>query len=124
MKKIFLALVIILYLVFPITSFGADTIVELEWQKSPSSDVIGYNVYRSEISGSGFTKVNSAVIEETTYKDIISGDIEVTFYYVVTATDGPNESAFSNEAFIRIDTIAPEVVPGLVIKSVTMGGNK
>lgn len=126
MRKFFVFLagfLVFMFLMTPI-SFGADRIeITATWDASPSSDVIGYNIYRSETSGSGYVKLNSDPITELTYLDIILDGMETTFYYVVTATDGPNESPYSNEGFVRVDNIAPDAVPNLVIKAVMIGGN-
>ncbi len=120
--KIFCAVFIFMFLMTPIT-FGADTItVTAEWGQSTSSDVAGYNIYRSEVSGSGYVKLNETLINDTTFVDIILEGVEKTFYYTVTAVDqSDNESGYSNEAFTRVDNIAPDIVPDLVIKSVTVG---
>jgi len=120
--KIFCAVFIFMFLMTPIT-FGADTItVTAEWGQSTSSDVAGYNIYRSEVSGSGYVKLNETLINDTTFVDVILEGVEKTFYYTVTAVDqSDNESGYSNEAFTRVDNIAPDVVPDLVIKSVTVG---
>jgi fibronectin type 3 domain-containing protein len=64
--------------------------------------VSGYNVYRSTLSGTGYTKINSSVIPALAYTDptVQNG---ITYYYVSTAVDSSgNESVYSNEtqAFI------------------------
>jgi fibronectin type 3 domain-containing protein len=79
--------------------------VDLSWVGSPSSGVVGYYVYRSTTSGSGYTKLNSgSVASTTTYSDstVQSG---TTYYYVVTAVDGSGtESSYSNQASAIIPT--------------------
>jgi hypothetical protein len=79
--------------------------VDLSWTGSPSSGVVGYYVYRSTTSGSGYAKINaSSAATSTTYTDssVQSG---ATYFYVVTAVDGSgSESAFSNEAQAVIPT--------------------
>jgi predicted phage tail protein len=79
--------------------------VDLSWVGSPSTGVVGYYVYRSTTSGSGYAKLNaSSVAPTTTYTDstVQSG---TTYYYVVTAVDGSgSESAFSNQATAVIPT--------------------
>jgi hypothetical protein len=70
--------------------------VVLSWNASTST-VSGYNVYRSTVSGSSYTKINSSLVAGLTYTDstVQSGK---TYYYVTTAVDSSNsESAFSNE---------------------------
>jgi Abnormal spindle-like microcephaly-assoc'd, ASPM-SPD-2-Hydin/Protein of unknown function (DUF1573) len=70
--------------------------VALAWVASTST-VSGYNVYRSTTSGSGYAKINSALVTGLTYSDttVQSG---TTYYYVVNAVDSSgNESADSNQ---------------------------
>ena len=70
--------------------------VSLSWNASTST-VAGYNVYRSTTSGSGFVKINSALLTGLTYSDsnVVSA---TTYYYVATAVDSNgNESAYSNQ---------------------------
>jgi hypothetical protein len=71
--------------------------VALNWNAS-SSTVSGYNVYRSTTSGTGYNKVNTALVAALTYSDttVVNG---TTYYYVTTAVDSSgNESTYSNEA--------------------------
>jgi fibronectin type 3 domain-containing protein len=70
--------------------------VVLSWNASTST-VSGYNVYRSTVSGSSYTKINSSLVASLTYTDstVQSGK---TYYYVTTSVDSSNsESAYSNE---------------------------
>ena len=72
--------------------------VSLSWTASTSPGVAGYNVYRSQTSGSGYTKINSALVPSLAYNDssVTPGQ---TYYYVATAVStGGVESAYSNEA--------------------------
>jgi hypothetical protein len=71
--------------------------VMLKWTASPSPGVTGYKVYRSTVSGSGYTKINSSVVSGLTYTDatVVSG---VTYYYVTTSVDSSgDESSFSEQ---------------------------
>ena len=73
--------------------------ISLTWNDNTEDDLDSYNVYRSQTQGSGYTKMNSMVVEESSYIDnaLIDGQ---TYYYVVTAVDtSSNESYYSNEAF-------------------------
>jgi carboxypeptidase family protein len=70
--------------------------VALSWNAS-SSIVSGYNVYRSTVSGTGYTKLNSSLDLALAYTDstVQNG---TTYYYVTTAQDSSgNESLYSNE---------------------------
>jgi len=76
---------------------GAPASVTLSWSSSMST-VIGYNVYRSTTSGTGYAKLNpAAVVATTSFIDTtVAG--ATTYYYVVTAVNASNvESIFSNE---------------------------
>jgi hypothetical protein len=76
-------------------SLNAAT-VELAWDPSPSV-VVGYYVYRSGTSGSGYSKVNSSPVANCNYKDA-SAQTGSTYYYVVKAVSSDGvESAPSNE---------------------------
>jgi hypothetical protein len=71
--------------------------VALTWNAS-SSIVLGYNVYRSTVSGTGFAKINLLPVVLLSYTDtnVLNG---TTYYYVTTAVDAAGvESTFSNEA--------------------------
>ena len=69
--------------------------VALSWDPS-SSDVVGYNVYRSGQSGGPYTKLNSTLDPVTSYSDgtVVDGQ---TYYYATTAVNSQGqESAYSN----------------------------
>jgi carboxypeptidase family protein len=73
----------------------------LTWTPSTST-VSGYNVYRSVVSGSGYAKLNSALVASFSYSDstVQSG---TTYFYVATSVDsGGDESTNSNEASAAI----------------------
>jgi fibronectin type 3 domain-containing protein len=75
----------------------------LTWTASTSS-VVGYNVYRSTISGGPYTLITGSPVAGTTFTDT-SVQAGVTYFYVVTAVDASgNESAFSNEALATVPT--------------------
>jgi hypothetical protein len=70
--------------------------VALNWGAS-SSSVAGYNVYRSVVSGSSYTKLNGSVVGGASYADA-SVQTGQTYYYVATSVDASgNESVYSNE---------------------------
>jgi hypothetical protein len=71
--------------------------VLLTWIAS-GSGVSGYNVYRSTVSGGGYTKLNGGPVGATSYTDsnVQSG---MTYYYVTTSVDSNgDESTYSNQA--------------------------
>jgi hypothetical protein len=84
---------------------AASHSVTLSWVASTSQSVAGYNIYRGTASGGPYsTKVNSAVINATTFTDtaVLAGQ---TYYYVGTTMDvSGNESGYSNQATAVIPT--------------------
>ncbi len=76
----------------------AGHMVQLSWNGTSSSNVVGYNVYRAPTASGAFTKVNSSVVATINYTDstVQNG---TTYYYVVTAVSNTNqESGYSNVA--------------------------
>jgi Transmembrane protein 131-like N-terminal/Abnormal spindle-like microcephaly-assoc'd, ASPM-SPD-2-Hydin len=75
--------------------------VTLDWNNG-SSSTKGYHVYRGEVAGGPFTRLDAALLESTSYKDtaVIGGG---HYFYVVTAVGaGGSESAYSNEVSVEI----------------------
>jgi hypothetical protein len=75
---------------------AAQHIVDLSW--NPSSDVAGYNVYRSTVAGGPYSMINASLDSTTSYTDntVVSGQ---TYYYVTTAVNSQSqESGYSNQA--------------------------
>ena len=98
-----------------LTATPGDTVVDLSWDANSESDLAGYNVYRSEVSGGPYTQINSQLVTEVSYQDT---DVEksTTYYYVVTAVDNVgNESGNSEEvSVVPTDTTPPSAPTGLV----------
>ncbi len=68
----------------------------LSW--SVVSGAVGYNLYRSPLSGGGWVKLNNSLLTGTTSTDTGLRNTQV-YYYVATALDSAgNESAYSNQA--------------------------
>ena len=63
----------------------ANHVVNLDWNASTSSDVVGYNVYRSP-NAATWRKINVSLIGPTLYSDstVANG---TTYYYATTAVD-------------------------------------
>jgi hypothetical protein len=76
--------------------------VALSWNASTST-VTGYNVYRTTVSGTGYTRINPSLAGALSYTDAAVQN-GTTYFYVTTAVDSNgNESAYSNEV--------PAVIP-------------
>lgn len=73
--------------------------VDLSWTASTSADIVGYNVYRGQVVGGPYSKINmGGLVGSTLYSDtsVASG---MTYYYVATVVDsGGKESTHSNQA--------------------------
>jgi len=69
--------------------------VDLTWNASQSQGVIGYNVYRGDMTGGPYARINAPLEASTSYTDaLVNGG--ATYYYVVTAVDGNSqESGYS-----------------------------
>ncbi len=81
--------------------------VSLDWNNNAEGDLDGYNVYRSTISGSGYTKLNGSLVATSDYTDntAVNG---TTYYYVVTAVDtSANESSNSIEVSATPSSAVP-----------------
>ncbi len=75
--------------------------VLLMWNASTST-VAGYNIYRSTVSGTGYTRINSSLVPSMAYTDstVANG---TTYYYVTTAVDtSGDESGYSNQTSATI----------------------
>ena len=75
---------------------------DLSWNSS--NDAVGYNIYRSTVSGGPYTMVNPTLDGTTAYTDntVDSGQ---TYYYVATAVDASSqESGYSAEVQAVIPT--------------------
>jgi hypothetical protein len=69
-----------------------------------SSNVAGYNVYRSSTSNGPYTKLNSPLVTSTTYTDT-AVLAKQTYFYVGTAVDSVgNETGYSSQVSATIPT--------------------
>ncbi|MDP1621432.1 MAG: M20/M25/M40 family metallo-hydrolase [Bacteroidales bacterium] len=75
---------------------GTDEIT-LTWGPTRNAFVKGFNVYRSENSGTGFQKVNSTPVADSVYYDIPALLNKQYYYVITTVNDSLHESAWSNE---------------------------
>jgi len=73
----------------------------IKWEESTAGNLKGYNVYRSETSGSGYIKINDEIISSVTFYNDTPG--QGTWYYVIKSVDlNDNESDTSAEITITI----------------------
>jgi hypothetical protein len=70
--------------------------IHLSWDPNSEPDLAGYNIYRSDIGGGPYAKVNATIITQTNYDDYPGSS--GMFYYCVTAeVHAHAESRLSNE---------------------------
>jgi hypothetical protein len=84
-----------------LTGGGVAHTVDLSWDPS-TSQVMGYNVYRGTHSGGPYSKLNSSLLDETSFTD---GSVEPgeTYFYIAKSADGNSrESPPSNEVKVVI----------------------
>ena len=79
-------------------SITLKPLVAVTWAASVSTGVSGYNVYRSNVSGGPYAKINPSLVTALAYDDVNVGYGNF-YYYVLTSVDGSGqESAYSVEA--------------------------
>ena len=79
-----------------LTATIGDKVVHLDWPNNNESDFASYTVYRSTVSGSGYSAIASGLTASVYTDDaVVNG---ATYFYAVTAVDtSGGESARSNE---------------------------
>lgn len=119
MKKIFL-IALTICLLFP-SALLANT-VKLAWDRNAETDVTGYNVYRSTTTGTGYAKINAALVPQPStgvvpaYTD--STPTNAKYFYVVRAVNQAGlESGNSNE--VVANPLAPNAPTNLNITGLT-----
>ncbi|MCK4403992.1 MAG: alpha/beta fold hydrolase [candidate division Zixibacteria bacterium] len=75
---------------------GTGDMLILSWAPSSLSNLLGYNVYRSETSGGPHTKVNETLVTDTVYLD---GGVQLNtnYYYYVGAVAPWGELRYTKE---------------------------
>jgi len=83
---------------------GSSHSVTLNWTASYSPNIAGYNIYRASVSGGPYTRLNTSLVNGTSFADtaVQSGQ---SYYYVATAVDtSGTESSYSNETPANLPT--------------------
>lgn len=88
---------------------GGANKVTLSWAQNDYATLAGYNLYRSEKENTGFTKINTSVLTDTTYVDTnVKPGVTYYYYFKVVNTAGVEEKNQSNTASAApIDNIKP-----------------
>ena len=95
-----------------------DKKITVRWRKS--NNVLGYNIYRSDIYQSGFVKLNKKPIKREVYfdKNFKAGQ---NYYYYVTAVNMQGESKPSNKILAFAKDTTPPMKPKKLTFSVKAG---
>ncbi len=86
--------------------------VAVTWNQNTEQDLAGYNVYRTQTSGSNYIRLNNGLVTTVAYDDA-TASAGTTYAYAVTAVDtAGNESALSAEASVTTagDSTGPATV--------------
>jgi fibronectin type 3 domain-containing protein len=88
--------------------------ITLGWTVSASGGAVSQRIYRATASGGPYGQV--AIIQDNVTRTYVDGTANngITYYYVVRASDGTNESANSNQASaVATDDLVPQAPTGL-----------
>ncbi|MEX0980729.1 MAG: T9SS type A sorting domain-containing protein [Bacteroidales bacterium] len=83
-----------------LTATPGDQSVTLNWDDNTEADLKGYHLYRSLTSGSGYEKVNTTTITESTYYDGSLTNGTTYYYYVKAVNTADEESQASDEVVV------------------------
>lgn len=118
MKKSIILLIVFLFIAVP--AFAA-TNVSIRWNANTESDMAGYRIYRSAVSGSYDTSNLTGDITHPTVEFTENGVPDGTWFWVITAYDlAGNESVYSEETTRRIDLVAPAASGMVTVEIVTV----
>jgi len=94
----------LLFLLVPLAVWGDQT-VTLAWDRSPSADATGYNIYYGAHTGAYTNRVNVGNVSTVSVSGLKEG---VTYYFAATAYNSSGlESDFSNEVSYTVPTTRP-----------------
>jgi len=83
--------------------------ITLTWKPTANANILGYNLYRSGISGSGYSILNSSPLTDTVYIDNNATGGKDYYYILKTINDSLEESMPSAEVnaarFVFTDTL-------------------
>ncbi len=83
-----------------------ENAIKITWDKSISTDVVGYNVYRSKQYSVKGEKINSELINTTEYLDKSLLE-DGTYFYMIKATDMLQEDESTEQFSYYFDTMPP-----------------
>ncbi|KQC03136.1 MAG: hypothetical protein APR55_07060 [Methanolinea sp. SDB] len=115
MRHIKIYLILIILLILPAIVFAGESAI-FTWNPNTETDLAGYRLYQSAVSGQYTFGAASAVADITAGTETVSLENvpDGTWYWVLTAYDASgHESGPSNEVTLAIDTTPPDSPTGL-----------
>jgi len=97
-----------------LTATPNEQSVSLTWSQSISPDVVAYKIYRSKISGSGYSQI--AQVNNNSYEDSSVNKGSLSYYVISGITADGKESGYSNEVS-SAPGAAPQSPSNLTIKT-------
>jgi hypothetical protein len=80
-----------------LTGVSSKEPIKLTWKATANANVAGFNLYRSEVPGSGFTKINATPLAGHEYSDNTAAGGKDYYYVLKTVNKDMEESSASNE---------------------------
>lgn len=103
---------------------AGNHIIKVEWERSPSEDVVGYHLFRSLNSAIGFEKINQNLIVDTTFVDYNVTNGLTYYYYVVAVNSLSEQSAQSNIDDATPTDEQPGIMPPVLLSAIPDSANK
>jgi fibronectin type 3 domain-containing protein len=103
-----------------LTATVSSTAISLDWADNREADLAGYDIYRSSSSGSSYTKLNTAPLTTSAYRDA-TAPAAATAYYMVKAVDTTgNASKPSSELAVDRGVVFRSVATSQVSNSASI----
>lgn len=96
--------------------------IQLSWGKSPTKDVVLYNIYRSSSVNGSFKKIAKAPVSHNRFDDIITEDGKIYFYKITTVDKDTLESKKSEVTPVMGTTLPKPRTPQITLSQIQ--GNK
>jgi fibronectin type 3 domain-containing protein len=91
--------------------------VEITWDANSEADLAGYKIYMSQTSGTYTTP--TATLGEVVLWDSANLPDGIYYFTITAFDDSGNESVKSDEVSIKLDTVAPGQVGGVILTKAT-----
>jgi fibronectin type 3 domain-containing protein len=114
MKSLFRIITLCFLLAFS-SGIAFDGPLRLAWDPPPNYWIVGYHVYRSDISGGPYTRLTEDPVPGCEYSDETAVPGKQYFYVVTTVGTDGEKSAFSSELAVTLANYDATPEPGALI---------